>query len=310
MRHSCQSAPAVSLKGSQGHLVEFELTGRIVLPHNSQSIGELVKCTGKTRLQRCGPTVQHEGTATMESGKIRLGGWLAIADSLITEAAGRAGYDWVGLDLQHGAWDLGSAIRGIQLLDVMNVPVLVRIADDELHLIPHLLDQGAAGIVIAMTSSPETVAAAIARARYLPEGQRSYGGQRYGLRAESADVATIRPGIFAMIETREAVERITAIASVPGIAGIHVGPVDLCLGLGLGKDRSNPIFTEALQTIVAVSHAVGLPAIMHAVGADQVSEMVRLGFDELVLTADIALIRRAFAAEIGRARGIIRESHA
>ena len=161
----------------------------------------------------------------MNGGKIiRLGGWLALTEPLIVEAAGRAGFDWVGLDLQHGAWDLGSAIRGIQLLDLLHVPVLVRVADEELQLIPHLLDQGAAGIVLAMVSGPDHVAAAVSRARYQPEGRRSYGGQRYGLRAEAADVATIRPGIYAMVEGRAGVARMAEIAGVPGIAGVMSAP--------------------------------------------------------------------------------------
>ena len=50
------------------------------------------------------------------------------------------------------------------------------------RLIPRVLDHGAAGIVLAMASEPEVVAAAIERARYQPEGRRSFGGQRYGMR--------------------------------------------------------------------------------------------------------------------------------
>jgi len=233
---------------------------------------------------------------------IRLGGWLAIPDLLVVEAAGRAGYDWVGLDLQHGAWDLGAAVRGIQLLDILNIPAIVRVPDEELHLIPHVLDHGASGIVIAMTKSAKTVADAVARARYQPEGSRSYGGQRYGMRHEPADVATIRPAIHAMVESREAIERIDVIAAVPGLASIHVGPVDLGLSLGLGQNREHANFKSALRTIVRAAHAVGLPAVMHAVDDGQVSEMVELGFDELVLTADIGLLRRAIADEINHAR--------
>lgn len=221
-----------------------------------------------------------------------------MTEPLIVEAAGRAGFDWVGLDLQHGAWDLGSAVRGIQLLDVLNTPALVRVSEDELHLIPHVLDHGAAGIIVAMTSGPDSIADAVARARYQPEGRRSYGGQRYGMRAEPADVTAVRPHVYAMIEGRRAVERIEAIAAVPGLAGVHVGPVDLCLDLGIGGDRAQPAYGRALARIVAASHGAGLPAVMHAVTPAQVSPMVALGFDELVLTADIELLRRAFADQI------------
>jgi 4-hydroxy-2-oxoheptanedioate aldolase len=240
----------------------------------------------------------------MRNGDVRLGGWVAIPEPLIVEAAGRAGYDWVGLDLQHGAWDLGSAFRGIQVLDLLNVPVLVRVAEEDLQLIPRVLDHGASGIVVAMTSGPDVVAAAIDRARYQPEGRRSYGGQRYGMRAEPANVATIRPAVYAMVESREGVERIAEIVAVPGIAGVHVGPVDLGLGLGLGSDHSNPAFAAALQSLVHTSHAAGLPATMHAVSPCQVTKMVELGYDELVLTSDIGLLRSAFAAQVKHAKTV------
>src|ERR1700736_5647298 len=86
---------------------------------------------------------------------IRFGGWLAIPEPLVGEAAARAGFDWIGLDLQHGAWDLGTAFRGIQLADGLGKPVLVRLPDEQLSLIPRVLDQGASGIVLAMASEPE-----------------------------------------------------------------------------------------------------------------------------------------------------------
>src|SRR5262245_64613716 len=108
----------------------------------------------------------------------KIGLWLSLPEPLIVEAAARARPDWVGLDLQHGAWDLGTAFRGIQLLDALGMPVLVRVSEQELHLIPRVLDHGASGVVIAMASSVDLVRAAVALARYQPDGVRSYGGQR------------------------------------------------------------------------------------------------------------------------------------
>jgi 2-keto-3-deoxy-L-rhamnonate aldolase RhmA len=59
----------------------------------------------------------------------KIGLWLSIPEPLIVEAAARANPDWVGIDLQHGAWDLGTAFRGIQLLDALETPALVRISE-------------------------------------------------------------------------------------------------------------------------------------------------------------------------------------
>jgi 2-keto-3-deoxy-L-rhamnonate aldolase RhmA len=223
----------------------------------------------------------------------------------VVEAAAHAGYDWVGIDLQHGGWDLGTAFRGIQLLDAFGVPVLVRVSEDELALIPRVLDQGAAGVIVAMASSPELVADAIARARYQPHGRRSYGGQRFGMRHEPADVADLKPAVYAMLEDRRGVASAREIAAVAGLAGLHVGPVDLGLGLGLGMDRSGPTFRAALEAIVAAGRAAGIPSVMHAVKAEDAGHWLGMGFSELVLTADIELLRIGMRGQLATARSIL-----
>lgn len=244
----------------------------------------------------------NDGGPAGKQRPIRFGGWLAMPEPLVVEAAARAGFDWIGLDLQHGAWDLGTAFRGIQLADGLGQPVLIRLPDEQLSLIPRVLDQGASGIVLAMASEPAVVAAAIERARYQPEGLRSYGGQRYGMRPEPDDPAAVRPAIYAMLETRRGVEAVDEIAAVPGLAGLHVGPTDLGLGLGVGRDQAAPEFRAAIAAIVAAGHARGLPVTMHAVAARQAAAWIALGFDELVLTTDIELLRGAFAELIDGAR--------
>src|ERR1700730_10536311 len=229
-----------------------------------------------------------------------IGLWLSMPEPLVVEAAARAGPDWVGLDLQHGAWDLGTAFRGIQLLDALGTAALVRVSEQELELIPRLLDHGASGVVVAMASSVALAEEAVRRARYQPEGVRSYGGQRYGMRSAAAAVAEIRPHVYPMMEDRRGVADVAAIAAVKGIAGLHVGPVDLALGLGLKSD--DPRFADTLQEIVAGGPAAKLPVTMHAVRADQTPRWLEMGFDELVLTADIELIRTAFGTLVAQAR--------
>ncbi len=248
---------------------------------------------------------QSRDPAAAARRSIRLGGWIAIPEPLVVEVVGRAGYDWVGLDLQHGGWDLGLAFRGIQLLDAIGVPTLVRVSEDDLALIPRVLDHGAGGIVIAMASGPEMVASAIERARYAPHGRRSYGGQRYGMRPEPADLGEVRPAIHAMLEDRRGVAAAAEIAAVPGLAGLHVGPVDLGLGLGLGRDRSGPVFREALGAIVMAGQRAGLPVAMHAVAAEDAGRWLSMGFTELVLTADIEVLRSGLARHLTVARDIV-----
>ena len=229
-----------------------------------------------------------------------IGLWLSTPEPLIAECAARAKPDWVGLDLQHGTWDLGSAFRGIQLLDALATPVIIRVSEQELELIPRVLDHGASGVVVAMASSVELVQEAVRRARYQPEGVRSFGGQRYGLRSAPAKPAEIRPHIYPMIEDKRGFSDIERIAAVKGIAGLHIGPVDL--GLGLGLDRTDPRFADALKRIVAAGHATKIPVTMHAVRGEQAKGWFAFGVDEVVLTADIELIRSAFQSHVEIAR--------
>jgi len=230
----------------------------------------------------------------------KIGLWLSTPEPLIAECAARAKPDWVGLDLQHGAWDLGSAFRGIQLLDALGMPVIARVSEQEPEAMPRLLDHGASGIVIAMASSVELTEETVRRARYQPEGVRSFGGQRYGFRAAPSDPAKIKPAVFPMIEDSRGAADIESIAAVEGIAGLHIGPVDL--GLGLGLERSDPRFTKALKRILDAGHRSKKPVTMHAVRPEQAQKWMRMGFDEVVLTADIEIIRSAFETGVERVR--------
>jgi 4-hydroxy-2-oxoheptanedioate aldolase len=231
-----------------------------------------------------------------------IGLWLSTPEPLVAECAARAKPDWVGLDMQHGAWDLGTAFRGIQLLDALGMPVIVRVSEQELELMPRVLDHGASGVVIAMASSAGLVKEAVRRARYQPEGVRSFGGQRYGLKNAPTNPAEIRPHIYPMIEDKRGFSDIETIAAVEGIAGLHIGPVDL--GLGLGLDRKDRRFSKALKRIVSAGHAAKVPVTMHAVRGDQAKGWFDFGMDEVVLTADIELIRDAFQSQVGIARKI------
>ena len=45
---------------------------------------------------------------------------------------------------------------------------------------------------------------------------------------------------FVMVESREAIKNINEILSVPGLAGVIIGPHDLSMDLGVGTPESNP----------------------------------------------------------------------
>ena len=67
-----------------------------------------------------------------------------------------------------------------------------------------------------------------------------------------------------MIETKQAVDNIDDILSVPGIDAIYVGPADLSISLGLPPASDHDgIFTEAMETIVAACERHGVVPGVH-----------------------------------------------
>jgi 4-hydroxy-2-oxoheptanedioate aldolase len=245
-----------------------------------------------------------------EERDFEVGGWAMLGQSETVEALGRAGFDFVGLDLQHGALDVRDVQRALALLDALGVPGYVRLTFAERALIPRVLDFGAAGVIVAMVESAEQAAEAAALARYQPHGNRSYGGQRHGLAREPADVLAVRPEIHVMIETRTALESVHEIAATEAVDGLAVGPVDLALALRdpegpalTHSEARTPAWEEALSQVVACARATGLPTTSFAVDGDDVRTWVERGFDRIVLASDVALLRRALGDHLRRARG-------
>jgi 4-hydroxy-2-oxoheptanedioate aldolase len=229
----------------------------------------------------------------------RVGGWSMLAAPEAVEALAKADLDFVGLDLQHGAFAFREAVTAIELLDALGVPAYVRLSHLDLALVPRVLDVGAAGVILAMVEDAATVERVVAATRYQPHGDRSYGGQRYGLRPEPPDLGDVRPEVLPMVETRGALEAVEEIARVPGLAGLYVGPVDL--SLALGEEVGSATWREAVERVRDAAHAAGIEAGMFTVDGADAAAWSAAGFDRIVLASDIALLRAALAREVSRA---------
>lgn len=238
------------------------------------------------------------------AGQVRpaFGGWSMLGHPLAVECLAKAGLDYVGLDVQHGFFGFDATVRAIQYLDALGVSALVRIPFADLAQLPRYLDAGATGAIIAMVDGADDAECAVRRSRYQPEGERSYGGQRHGLRPEPADVAEVRPLIHVMVETVSALADVEGIAAVPGVTGLYVGPVDLSLAAGCRPDMRDRDFAAALRRVCDAAHSHGIRAGTFAVSGADARSLAGVGFDEVVVASDVALLRKALAVEVAATR--------
>ncbi len=232
-------------------------------------------------------------------------GWIASSDPIVWELVGRAGYDRVVLDLQHGGLGFSEAIRAIQLLDGLGVSVMARISAVQIQEAPRYLDFGLSGLVVATVDDAATAEKAVSFTRYQPGGIRSYGGARMGLGEEPADVGEVRPDVWPMIETAPGAANIEAIAAVPGVTGLLVGPADLSRAYGLPPSHRSvdPHWNDALARVVSVAKARGIASVGNASDGKDALRWAELGFDHVVIASDIAHLRIALARELAIARG-------
>lgn len=238
-----------------------------------------------------------------------IGGWCHVDSSYSVEIMARAGFDWCCLDMQHGLHTLGGLVAGVQALTAAGCAGYVRVGANRHEDIARSLDAGARGVIVPQVSSAEQARAAVAACRYPPSGQRSWGPVRAKLgpsRPEPSDLDRAAD-CFVMIEDRAGLDALDAIAAVPGLSGVFVGPADLALSLDGDPYRANADATlEVAGRIAAVCERAGIvPAVF---AGSSVGRWRRAGFSMLAVDSDSTLLLSAARAAATAAREAMSET--
>jgi 4-hydroxy-2-oxoheptanedioate aldolase len=244
--------------------------------------------------------------AAIAAGVPTFGTWLSLADPVAAELIGKAGFDWVIADAQHGGITFDKLLTVLQALDLGGTPALVRVGWVDPPQIMRALDLGALGVVVPMVSTAEQARAAAEACRYPPDGNRSFGPVRAS--HLSAGGGGPDPLCLVMIETAEGIANVDAIAATPGVDGLFVGPVDLALALGLGPAFEMPdrVF-EAIDEVVAACRRHGKISGCAALGPSNAKALMARGVHFLPLMSDAGLLRTAAATQVAQTKEWLRE---
>lgn len=232
----------------------------------------------------------------LKAGDTVFAAWIAINDPLSVEVMGGAGYDALILDAQHGGvtWDRMGQL--LQAADLSKTTSFVRVPWNSPDRIMRALDLGAAGVIVPMVSTARQAQQACEAMHYPPAGIRSFGMVRnyYGPEGATAD-----PLCFVMIETAEAMANLDAIASVPGVHGLFVGPVDLALSLGLGPVLEvHETVLENIDKVVAACRRHNKISGSAAIGLPYARALLERGVQFIAQGSDVAFLRRCAAMEL------------
>jgi 4-hydroxy-2-oxoheptanedioate aldolase len=236
-----------------------------------------------------------------------IGYWISAGNPAATERISRLGYDYVVLDGQHGLIDARGLLDNLVAIDAGGCAVgLIRVEANHPAPIGRALDSGAAGVIVPLINSAEDAAAAVAAARYPPQGIRSYGPTRSALRiGPQPAVTNATVLVLGMIETAAGLADVERIAATPGLDGLYVGPSDLTLGVG-GAYPGDPAAAEALaRALDRVRAACGDRSIVAGIycpsGEDAAAKLAA-GFSFVTVASDLSHLEEAARAHLDGAR--------
>jgi 4-hydroxy-2-oxoheptanedioate aldolase len=176
------------------------------------------------------------------------------------------------------------------------------------------LDAGAYGIIVPMIETKEDAEAAVWAMRYPPQGMRSSGPFRATLYGGSdyQDHANDELLLAVMIETPKALENLDAIASVPGIDVLYIGPSDLSQALGLGPryNADNPKHAETVTRIREACERHGVTPGVHTSGNVLTNRYIREGFKMILLTTDAGGISANARRELDAVQDAVKSANA
>jgi 4-hydroxy-2-oxoheptanedioate aldolase len=249
-------------------------------------------------------TNAHENPlrALWAEGRCAVNGWLAVPSVLSAEAMARAGWDALTIDLQHGMADYTAMTAMLATVNQTPTFPMVRVPWNDPADIMRALDAGALGVICPMIETAEDAARFASACLYPPAGRRSFGPIRARLVHGDGYPAVANDMVLplAMIETREAVNQLDAIAATPGLAGLYIGPSDLssALGFGPGFDRREPELMDVIRRIRDAAKANGLAACIHCGAPAYAAEMAREGFDLVTIGSDSRFIEAGARATL------------
>lgn len=238
--------------------------------------------------------------AAWSSGRPTINGWLSIGNAFTAEIMAQQAYDSLCIDLQHGMLDFTAMLAMLQSVQSSGVPMLVRVPWLEPGIIMKALDAGADGIICPMVNTAAEAAQFVRFLRYPPDGERSYGPTRAALRRGTDYAGTANRDLlaFAMIETRDGLANLDAIAATPGLDGVYVGPSDLSYSMSEGRlvpgfDREEADIIAAIQQIAAACRRTGKIAALHCGTPAYAARAAQWGYNMLTVSGDFRLLAAA-----------------
>ena len=216
----------------------------------------------------------------LQAGQPVIGSFLGLGSPNVAELMAQVGFDFLVIETEHNGLDSAEIEHMLMAINGAETIPIVRVASSNPVFIQRALDMGGMGILVPMVKTADEAEDIVRATRYPPDGIRSFGplrASRYTLDYnEYLQHANDNIIVMLIVETKEAVENLETIASVPGVDVLFLGLFDLCLSLGLNPNKMphpeidaiiNQVLTVGKSTGVTIGGGAGRPEDVPALQA-------------------------------------------
>lgn len=237
--------------------------------------------------------------AALRDGRLQRGIWCTINDPLVAEMLAGCGFDWMMFDTEHSPQDALTVLPLLQAVAPYPVTPIVRPGALNPVEIKKLLDFGVQTLLVPYVQTADEARLAAASVTYPPDGIRGVSGltraTRFATIPDYARRAREEICLIIQVETAAALTEIEAMAAVPGIDAIFVGPADLAASLGHPGNPAHPEVRAAVLDAIRRIGAMGLPAGILTGDPTLYAEALQAGALFVSRDIDMAALKRGLS---------------
>lgn len=235
-------------------------------------------------------------------GAPALGTLSFLSDPAAIEIMGWSGLDYVMIDMEHTATDMGSVVAMIRAADATGITPLVRVPALDTKMILRALESGAQGIVVPSVGSRAEARVAVEACRYAPAGTRgtcrmaraAHFGEFFGNWTEHIENLNNETLVIGLVEDAKGAGEIEGIVEELDI--VMVGRADLASDLGVPGALNDPAVLDIVTRCERAARLHHKPVGIMCYSAEEAHSWIERGYRFITYATDVQLLRGAYVS--------------
>ncbi|KAF2092982.1 HpcH/HpaI aldolase/citrate lyase family protein [Rhizodiscina lignyota] len=247
----------------------------------------------------------------LKAGGPSFGVWQTLPGANLSRFLARSGVDWVCLDCEHGNISDSDMHDSVAAIAALGVSPIVRIPGNEAWMVKRALDTGAQGVLVPLLYTVDDAKRVVSSAKFPPTGTRGFGSpfahHAWNLESQTQYLKEANDAIITLvqIETKEALDNVDAIAKVPGVDVLLIGPFDL--GNNIGHPILDGVMKPELHAAIDKIHQAALnngkSTGIFCTSGEQANEYAKKGYHMVTVAGDMILLPNAVSNALKTAKG-------